>query len=313
MTFCSFARRIFLFLALVVCLSWAVPVAAYIGGDVEHGGRITGTVTLDGPIPEPRVFPMVLYPFGPFCKKISDGKGHVRLREFNVDGDGGLKDAVVAIQAVTRGKRFAYQDVQLVSVNCMFHPADVSNDDLFEHHGGDVVHLHPLVSIMRNDWPLTVVNQDPILHGVQVYQKETGHRVLGFPLPPVSGRIAGGYMHLREGKRIAQIICPMHEYMQTWGWVVDNPYYARTNRDGRFVIDDIPPGTYRVTAWHPHMAPIERVITVPADGAVALDFVFDAGQVARPVYERQEKFRISPESDPYQNLEGCEGPFCVRH
>lgn len=70
-------------------------------------GVITGRVVLNGPAPEPRVFPMVLYAFGEFCKKISDAKGHVVLKEFNVDPTGGLQDAVIAIQDVSRGRDFA--------------------------------------------------------------------------------------------------------------------------------------------------------------------------------------------------------------
>src|SRR3989304_5264462 len=76
---------------------------------VADGGTLTGKVILDGPVPEPRIFPLALYPFGPFCEKnkaISDGQGNVRISEFTVVPDGGLKDVVVAVQGVRRGKPF---------------------------------------------------------------------------------------------------------------------------------------------------------------------------------------------------------------
>ena len=57
--------------------------------------------------------------------------------------------------------------------------------------------------------------------------------------------------------------------------------------------------------------PVEKTVTVPPNGLVSLDFEFDARQVVRPHYETQEKFRIGPEAMEHEELEGCEGPFCV--
>ncbi len=286
-------------------------VYAYETIKVKNGGTITGKVVLEGSVPEPRVFPLVLYPFGTFCKKISDGKGHVLLKEFNVDEKGGLQDAVVAVQNVKKGKPFRHIKNLYESVNCMFHPADVPEDEQFELHGGKLTHVHPLVGLMENHQPLYVKNLDPILHNGQIYQKEKGNRVLNFPLP-ISQKLFGGYIHLDEGIRIVQMICGMHEFMQAWGWVVDNPYYMKTRKGGGFKIDQLPPGTYQVTAWHPHIKPVVREVTIPPNGSVSLDFEFDASQVVRPQYERQEKFRIGPESNPLEDWEGCEEPFCVR-
>ena len=285
---------------------------AYEDRPVANGGTITGRVILDGELPVPRAFPIVLYPFGSYCKKISDGEGLVLLKEFNVDADGGLQDAVVALQGVEGGKRFRYRDNQLVTIHCMFHPADVPEEELFELHEGEPRHVHPLVSIMRNHRPLSVINQDPIAHGVQVYQPQVGSRVLSFPLPPSSRHLAGGYVHIDEGLTVVQLICPMHEFMQSWGWLVDNPYYEKTKKGGAFVIDEVPPGTYTLTAWHPHLKAVNKRVTVVPNGTVTVDFVFDARRVVRPIYETQERFRIPPESDPFQDVKGCEGPFCVR-
>ncbi len=72
----------------------------------------------------------------------------------------------------------------------------------------------------------------------------------------------------------------------------------------------MPPGTYKVTAWHPHLKPVEQEVTVPANGSVAIQFEFDASRVVRPEYERQEKFRIGPEANPHDHLESCEAPYC---
>jgi hypothetical protein len=287
-------------------LAWS-----YQAGEVTNGGTIRGTVALRGEIPEPRAFPLVLYPHGDYCKSLSDGNGNILLKEFNIDADGRLQDAVVAVQNVSRGKPFRYRDTALETMNCMFHPAEVPESEQFAHHEGRLVHIHPLVTVMRDPSMLSVANRDPIVHAAQVYQAEKGNRVLSFPIP-VSYKPNRGYVDLEKGKHIVQIICGMHEYMQTWAWVVDNPYFAKTHKGGGFAIDKLPPGTYRVSAWHPHMKPIVKEVVVPADGGVTLDFEFDASQVVRPIYETQEQFRIPPNRNPEVDLTGCEGPYCVK-
>ena len=304
-------RFVLLSFTVILCITGSFTALAYELGEVTNGGTITGKVTLYGSIPEPRVFPMVLYPFGDFCKKISDGEGLVLLQEFNVDGAGGLQDAVVAIQNIRHGKPFRTRDTDLVTVNCMFHPADVPDSEQFERRDDHLVHVHPLVTVMRNHSVLSVVNRDPIVHAAQVYQPEKGSRVLSFPIP-VSYQTRSGYVALDKGMRITQVICEMHEYMQTWAWVVDNPYFARTSKGGLFTIENIPPGTYKITAWHPHMKPVEKQVTVQPQGTATLDFELDAGQIVRPIYETQTHFRIPPERDPTVDLKGCEGPYCVR-
>lgn len=302
---CSLALAI-----MVAGVFWYSEALGYEEVDVRNGGSIAGTVRLNGPIPEPRVFPLVLYPFGPFCKKISDGKGHIVLEEFIVGTGGALQDAVVAVQHVERGKAFPVIKNEFVVEDCMFHPADVPDSEQFTvNKDGKLRHAHPLLSVMENHQAISVVNRDPVIHNSQIFQSERGNIILNFPLP-VSTEPRGGVVNFERGRRISQMICGMHEFMQSWGFMVDNPYYAKTKKDGEFAINDLPPGTYRVVAWHPHLKPIEREVTVPADGMVSITFDFDSRQVVRPQYESQEKFRIGPEARPHDHLENCEAPYC---
>jgi len=277
---------------------------------VKNGGSISGKVTLNGAVPAPRTFPVVLYPFGPFCKKISDGHGLIHLQEYIVGADGGMQDTIVAVQAVDHGKPFPTTNYELVAVDCMFHPAEVPDSEQFmvmpDKH---LHHAHPLVSVVRNHQRMSVVNRDPIIHNGQVFQSEKGNILLNFPLP-ASGEPRGGILNFEPGKRVSEMVCGMHEFMQSWAFVVDNPYYARTKRDGLFSIDQLPPGTYKVTAWHPHFKVIEKEVTVPADGTVSLNFEFDSEEIKQPIYERQGKFRIGPEAHPEEHLESCEEPYC---
>ncbi len=268
---------------------------------VTNGGTVTGRVTLKGPIPEPRIFPLVLYPFGPFCKKISDGQGNVRLKEFIVGKGGALGDAVIAIKNVSKGKKFKPIRSNFVAVDCMFHPAEVPDDEqFFVADDGKLHHEHPNVTVLENHEPISMINKDPVIHNIQVFQNEKGNIILNVPLP-VSDEPRGGKLNFAPGKRISQMICGMHEFMQSWGFVVDNPYYTKTRKDGLFNIDQLPPGTYKITAWHPHFDIVEKEVTVPANGKVEINFEFDATTIERPLYETQHERRISP-ATPHDHM-----------
>jgi hypothetical protein len=273
---------------------------------IKDGGTITGKVVLKGTVPVPRVFPLVLYPFGPFCKKISDGQGNVRLMEFTVDSSGGLRDAIVAVEQVKKGKPFVPIKNDFVAVNCMFHPADVPDSEQFSiKSSGKLHHEHPLVLAVQNNQPVSIVNRDPIIHNAQFFQSEKGNIVLNFPLP-VATSPRGGTLRLDPGKRITELVCGMHEFMQSWGFVVNNPYYAKTKKGGEFTIDQLPPGTYKVSAWHPHIKIVEKEVTVPAGGKVVLNFEFDSTEVQRPIYESQREFRVAPATPPSHMMDESE-------
>ena len=46
------------------------------------------------------------------------------------------------------------------------------------------------------------------------------------------------------------ILCNVHSDMSAYIMVVDTPYHAMTDKNGRFHISNVPPGTYTLRAWH---------------------------------------------------------------
>jgi len=271
---------------------WQSVADAYEVIDVSNGGSISGKITMEGKLPEARVFSLVLYPFGEFCKKISDGKGHVRLKDYIVQKDGGLWEAVVSVDRVQKGKAYTPKVAEFVAVDCMFHPADVADSEMFmfDKETGVMRHEHPNVAIIYNNERMNMINRDPVIHNIQVFQNERGNIILNTPLP-VSDKMRGGVLHYRKGKHISQMICGMHEFMQSWGFVVNNPYNAKTAKDGTYTIEGLPPGTYTVSIWHPHYEVYKREVTIHAKKTTRLDFVFDATIITPPGYETQKQFR----------------------
>jgi hypothetical protein len=279
---------VFLVVAIMGCPSLSF---GYEEAEVSRGGTLHGITTLNGVVPSPVVFQVSRAPFSKYCEKISDGKGHIALEEYHVGPDGGMQDVIVAVQEVKRGKPFAPVLSRFFATDCMFHPAEVSHHEMMrsdEH--GRTHHVHPLVTVFQDNQPISVINQDPIPHNGQIFQQENGHILLNFPIP-VSEKKWGGVPHFTKGKKIVQMICGMHEYMQTYGLVVDNPYYAKTKRDGRFVIDQLLPGKYQVWAWHPHFKPIIKEVTVTEGESVSLNFEFQSKWVRPRIFESIEGFR----------------------
>ncbi len=265
---------------------------AYEEVDVINGGAIEGRITLKGKRPDARVFALVNYPFGPFCKKISDGKGYVRLKDFIVSKDKGLWEAVVSVKNVTKGKPYRPTVTDFVAVDCMFHPTEVADNEMFSvDEDGEMHHEHPNVAIIHNNQRMNMINRDPVVHNIQVFQNEKGNIILNTPLP-ISDEPRGGVLHYKKGKHISQMICGMHEFMQSWGFVVDNPYHAKTEKDGTYRIDKLLPGNYIVEIWHPHYKVYKKKITVKEGKTTKVDFAFDGDEITIPTYEAQKTFRV---------------------
>jgi len=48
---------------------------------------------------------------------------------------------------------------------------------------------------------------------------------------------------------VAPLLCNVHPEMSGFVVVVATPYFAVTDKDGNFVIKDVPPGKYTLKTW----------------------------------------------------------------
>ena len=270
-------KKNLLVLSLVVTLSFvsvSIPGWAYQEIEVKNGGTIQGKATLVGKMPFPRIYHLILFPNIDMCAEIdTDDEMNRVLNDFKVSPDGGLKDVVVTIQQVDAGKPFNKDPINIVAENCKFLPD---------------------VSIIRQGETFKVDNLDAVMHNSQVYQKERGKILLNIPIP--AEEVSDGKITFNKNYKIMQMICGMHEFMQTWGYRVQNPYYAKTPIDGSFNIGNIPPGEYKVTAWHYLMKKQTRKIKITAGETIDLNFEFNADKVIRPFNETLKSGRIKKDA-----------------
>ena len=270
----------YLLVALVgVLTSIGSPVWSYEEVSVTDGGRVVGTITLDGQVPKPKGYNLTTLPDQFYCGRISDGQGWRILQPFRVGPAGEFRDVVVYLEGIDKGKPFNEGSVpQIDAKDCLF---------------------VPFTTVVRDDQTVTVVNMDPVMHDIQAYEtSQLGPRVLfNVPLPMnpqhprnLKDRSDAGMYHkhmagppmkqlvnLNKGRRVFVMQCGFHAYMESWGLAVTNPYFAKTDEQGRFVMTNVPPGTYKLVVWHPYVrSTIEQTITIGPKGTAEAHIVVPA-------------------------------------
>ena len=68
--------------------------------------------------------------------------------------------------------------------------------------------------------------------------------------------------------------CNVHPWMKGYIAVLKNPYFAVSDKEGRFSLKDLPPGSYTITAWQEKLGTSVQKITVGAGENKTVDFTF---------------------------------------
>ena len=277
-------RSIIATTALLSFVSLSAESLAYQEMEVTNGGTIQGKAVLTGRMPPPRLYHLILFPNVDMCSEIdTDDEMNRVLDDFKISEDNGLKDVVIALERVEAGKPFNKEPVLINSEECKFSPD---------------------VSAVRQGEVFKVNNVDAVMHNSQVYQAERGKIITNLPVPPEE--VTDGVVHFQGKFRIFQMICGMHEFMQTWGYRVQNPYYFITKLGGEFKLDNIPPGDYTLSAWHFLMKRQKRKVHVAENGVVDVSFEFDGDKVVRPLYETIKSGRIKKDAAQPGSAKGRE-------
>ncbi len=222
-------KRIF---CLVAAAAMALPASAlaYTAVPVSNGGAIRGQVRFLGKAPAPRT-----------VKVTQDPKvcGTTRtITDVVVGAQKGLKDAVVFIQNIKKGKAAKPGKARLANTHCRYEPH---------------------VQAFAVGTVLAVSNADPVLHNTHIKLRKSD--VFNYGLPR-KGQIITSTIR-RKG--LMKVGCDAgHTWMLGWIAVFDHPYYAVTGADGSFHMPDVPPGTYKLAFWHEKLGRKTQTVTVTA-------------------------------------------------
>jgi hypothetical protein len=70
--------------------------------------------------------------------------------------------------------------------------------------------------------------------------------------------------------------CDVHGWMNAYVGVLDHPYFAVSDKDGKFDIKNLPAGTYTIEAWHEKLGTMTQSVTIAAKDTKEITFAFKA-------------------------------------
>jgi plastocyanin len=70
---------------------------------------------------------------------------------------------------------------------------------------------------------------------------------------------------------IVRVFCEIHSHMSAFILVFSHPFFAMTDAEGRYRIDNVPPGNYAVIAWNEGVSSDPSPVAVPNGGVAELD------------------------------------------
>ncbi|GFE65110.1 carboxypeptidase regulatory-like domain-containing protein [Litoreibacter roseus] len=214
---------------------------------IPNAGRFHGKLAYSGPPVEP--IEMRVTKDSSIC-----GEGVRSVQPLRVAEDGGLADAVVQIRGITRGKPWqpVFDTTKIYQIDCSF---------------------QPFVQIGKNTADAEIFNFDPILHNIHAYEVHSGIRRAMFNFSqPKAGQVDFIPLRLRRG-HLVTIDCNAHNWMAAWVYTSPSPYIAVTTVEGRFEINDIPPGNYEVVAWHPVLGERTGALTIGPNDDLGFNLV----------------------------------------
>ena len=104
-------------------------------------------------------------------------------------------------------------------------------------------HFVPHVVGLRTGQTLVIKNDDPVAHNTKI----DGLNIQVNPLIP-AGATSEQAVDVAE-KLPAPVSCSIHGWMHALMVVRPNPYFAITDKDGNFEINDLPPGDLEFQVW----------------------------------------------------------------
>jgi hypothetical protein len=209
-------------------------------------GKITGTVKLDGEAPHMKGIDMTK---DPFCSK-AHATDPAHLETYVVGAGGGLANVVLSIDGWSGSALTSTAVPVFYQKNCMYTPHVLAMDtgQTFKVSTSDQTahNIHPLPNPMVNvGW-----NQSQ---------------------PPGAPPIEKSW----KNTEIIPVQCNIHPWMHGWFVVVKGPY-ATTDGNGSYTIENVPPGSYTVTAWQEAAGTQTQKVTVAAGAAATANFTFKA-------------------------------------
>jgi plastocyanin len=210
-------------------------------------GKITGTVKLDGAAPHMKGIDMSK---DPYCVK-QHANDTPHLEGVVVGASGGLDNVVLYISDWSGAAQTSTEVPVFNQKNCMYTPHVLAVD------AGQTFKVTTSDQTTHNIHPLP----NPLTGNIPWNQSQ----------PPGAAPIEKSWKNVE----VIPVKCNIHPWMNGWHVVVKGPY-ATTDENGSYTINNVPPGSYTVTAWQEVYGTQTQKVTVAAGKAGTADFTFKA-------------------------------------
>jgi len=213
-------------------------------------GKISGTVKLDGTAPHMRGIDMSK---DPYCSKIH-ASDPAKMETVVASSGGGLEHVVLYIsEGLTGGAltQVPTEEPVFDQKGCVYSPHVLGLD------------VNQKFKVTTSDQTAHNIHPNP--------NPMTGNIPWNQSQPPGAPPVEKSW----KAPEMIPVQCNIHPWMHGWFAVVKGPY-ATTDASGAYTINNVPPGSYTVTAWQEDLGTQTQKVTVAAGAAASANFSFKA-------------------------------------
>ncbi len=221
------------------------PRAAVVDTEASGTGTISGTVTFAGSAPSPVKLDITM------DHEVCDREPKFREDLVVAPQTGGLKNVVV----------------WLTDMPEQANDTPPSDPATLDQRGCRFI---PHVLIVPAGETLTILNSDGILHNI--HTRGSVNRQINKAQPGVLKRVKAKFKY----PEMIFVKCDAHKWMSAWIVVAGHSYYALTDEDGSYRLDNVPPGTYSLEFWHERLGSTTQQVVVVAETEARADAQFDS-------------------------------------
>lgn len=122
--------------------------------------------------------------------------------------------------------------------------------------------FQPHLMVVQQGTTVEFLNSDKVAHNV-FWTSVSGNKKLGHNLGTWPQGEKRAFKFDNPGS--IALLCNVHPEMAGYIVVVPTPYYATSDKSGNYKIENVPDGSYTVTAWHEGGKPQSKPVTVSGD------------------------------------------------
>lgn len=131
----------------------------------------------------------------------------------------------------------------------------------------------PYVTVIRSGSSVIFANRDQVEHHIKSFSSSKPFEIAVHK----PGDTPAPIRFDKEGAVVAY--CILHDWMRAYVYVADTPWFAVSGDNGLARVENVPPGEYEVSAWHPDLGqykpPLISKVTVAATGTTQSTIKFE--------------------------------------